>query len=370
MLALLLTGWSGARAVLWENPFPALAPSLDLAPFDLPLALPALPEAAERLVMMEPSAPASLLLPAAGGKVQAMPLFLAAPLWDGGAQSKAGRDPRLAAAHHLLGVAALRDPLVAGAGLGALARENGQAVTPSFLPAPERSASAAPAARGERWSVDAWAFWRQGSDSAPISLGRVPIYGASQAGAVLQYRLAPGSRRDPRAYARAYRALVRRGENELAVGASARPLGQVPLRAAAEVRYTDGAFSDTWRPAAFAVTELPPMHLPFGAQLEVYGQAGWVGGQDPTGFADGQASVTGEVRQVASLSNNAVRLSFGAAAWGGAQEDAQRIDVGPTLRLDLRVGAVPARLSVDWRERVGGDARPVSGLAATLSTRF
>jgi hypothetical protein len=146
----------------------------------------------------------------------------------------------------MLWVAALRDPLLrapmrAGFGTASLADE--QAVSPPFLPSSTIPATAA--APGKRWSVDAWAFWRQGSDAAPISLGRVPIYGASQAGAVLQYRLAPGSRRDPRAYARAYRALVRRGESELAVGASARPLGRVPLRAAAEVRYTDGAFTNT-----------------------------------------------------------------------------------------------------------------------------
>jgi hypothetical protein len=94
------------------------------------------------------------------------------------------------------------------------------------------------------------------------------------------------------------------------------------------------------------------------------------GGPDPTGFADGQASVTGEVRQVAVQTDNTLRLSLGAAAWGGAQKGAQRIDIGPTLRFDVTLGEVPARLSVDWRERVGGDAGPDSGLAATLSTRF
>lgn len=377
MLALLLAGWSAARTVLWENPFTALGSSLDLAPLDVPLALPSLPtlsEATEGLAMMQPVAPPAALLPATGGGGHAAPRMIAPPLWPGTARRVTGQDPRLAAAHHLLWIAALRDPLVraplmAGAGIGPLTQGDGQAVTPPFLPAPARPVMAA-AAKSRRWSVDAWAFWRQGSDAAPISQGRVPIYGASQAGAVLQYRLAPGSARDPRAYARAYRALVRRGESEVAVGASARPLGRVPLRAAGEVRYTDSAFSNTWRPAAYVVTELAPAALPLGTQLEAYGQAGWVGGPEPTGFADGQASVTGEVRRVASLSDNTLRLSLGAAAWGGAQKDAQRIDVGPTLRLDLRVGAVPARLSVDWRERVGGDAGPDSGVAATLSTQF
>ncbi len=187
---------------------------------------------------------------------------------------------------------------------------------------------------------------------------------------MLQYRLAPGTARDPRLYARAYRALVRSGESEAAIGASARPVAGVPLRAAGELRFTDAAFSNTFRPAAYVVTEFAPLALPYGARLEAYGQAGWVGGPDPTGFADGQASVTGEMRGLAGLTDNAVRVSFGAAAWGGAQKDAQRIDIGPTLRLDLTIGAVPARLSVDWRERVGGDAGPDSGLAATLSTQF
>jgi hypothetical protein len=378
MLALLLTGWSGARAVLWENPFAALASRLDVPALSLPLALPALPDAPQVLAAgaagAQPAAPAGvpfLPLGAGGDAAQAPALLLAGSPWRGTARPGAANDSRLAAAHYLLWVAALRDPLLrapARAGFGALTNADMQAVSPPFLPTSATPATLA--VSGKRWSVDAWAFWRQGSDAAPISLGRVPIYGASQAGAVLQYRLAPASRHDPRVYARAYRALVRRGENELAVGASVRPLGRVPLRAAAEVRYTNGASGDTWRPAAYAVTELAPQPLPLGTRLEAYGQAGWVGGPNPTGFADGQASVTGEVRRFANRSDNGVRFSFGAAAWGGAQEDAQRIDIGPTMRLDLRVGTVPARLSVDWRERVGGDAGPDSGVAATLSTSF
>lgn len=77
-----------------------------------------------------------------------------------------------------------------------------------------------------------------------------------------------------------------------------------------------------------------------------------------------------EVETVAKATDNSLRLSVGAAAWGGAQVDAQRIDLGPTMRLDLTVGDMPARLSVDWHERVGGEAGPDSGLAATLSARF
>lgn len=235
---------------------------------------------------------------------------------------------------------------------------------PPFLPP---ALAAVPAGR---WSLDGWTFWRQGSDAAPVSQGRVPVYGASQSGAVLQFRVAPSSRHDPRIYLRAYQALVLNGESELALGASARPLASVPLRVVGEVRYTEAAFGSSVRPAGYVVSELPPVRLPYGTQLEAYGQAGWVGGPVSTWFADGQASVTGAIRPVERLSGNALRMSIGAAVWGGAQRDAQRLDIGPTLRLDMKVGKVPTRVSVDWRQRVAGDASPDSGVAATVSTQF
>lgn len=377
MLAVVLTGWSAARAVWWENPFAPLAASLDL-PLALPLAKADTAPASgigEETAGAEPT----FGLPAFAGTgtgtgtgTGAMPLLFAAGAWQTAPSRALTGDPRQAAAHRHLWVAALRDPLARGLIPAETSDAQGWSAVPPFLPDPSRLSPARRAATpgGGRWSVDAWAFWRQGSDAAPVSEGRVPIYGASQAGAVLQYRLAPGSSRDPRLYARAYRALVRRGESEIAAGASARPLAGVPLRAAAELRYTDAAFDNAWRPAAYVVTEIAPAELPFGVRAEVYGQAGWVGGPDPTGFADGQASLTGQIGPVADLTGHALRLSVGAGAWGGAQKDAQRIDVGPTLRLDVTLGEVPARFSVDWRQRVAGDASPGSGVAATLSTGF
>ena len=365
MLLLLLTGWSTARAVWWESPFVPLGEMLEL-----PQSV--LAEASGR------AAGAGGALPSAAAPAQAtlglqlpvpmqMSLPLVAPGW------RARRDARLAAAHQLLLFAALRDPLLrapSASGMTAALPDGvgraGEGVAPPFLPRPV-PASAAPAGR---WSLDAWAFWRQGSNAAPVSQGRVPIYGASQVGGVLQYRIAPGSGRDPRAYVRAYRAMVRQGENEVALGASLRPLPSIPLRAAGEVRFTDAAFGNQWRPAAYFVSELTPVALPYGAQLEAYGQAGWVGGAQPTAFADGQASVTAEVPQIARLTDDAARLSLGAAAWGGAQKDAQRIDIGPTLRLDVTMGDMPARVSIDWRQQVAGDASPRSGVAVTLATGF
>lgn len=354
MLVLLLAAWISVRALWWENPF---------AGIDHVLALPlasarAAPQTGLAFagVFVAGVQPNSAVLGGGRGRVALNRSGIIARI-----------DPQLADAPTLVSQASRRQPAVQDGEGGAVTQA---ADYPTPTTAPYLAAPAATRTVGARWSLNTWAFWRQGSDAAPISQGRVPIYGASQTGAVLEYRLAPGARRDPRLYVRVYRALVRRGESELALGASARPLGRVPVRVAGEVRVTDAAFSNEVRPSAYAVTEFAPVALPLGTQFEAYGQAGWVGGTAETAFADGQASVTHDVGAVARATDKALRLSIGAAAWGGTQRDAQRIDIGPTIRLDLTVGDVPARLSLDWRERVAGQASPDSGLAATLSTRF
>jgi hypothetical protein len=71
--------------------------------------------------------------------------------------------------------------------------------------------------------------------------------------------------------------------------------------------------SDTLRlrPAAAVVSELAPFRLPFDAVGEVYGQAGFVGGRDATGFFDAQATAT---RAVLNLGSEA-ELDIGAGLW-------------------------------------------------------
>lgn len=357
MMGLVLSAWIGGRALLWESPFPSPAGLI--------------PTGLTAIAAADPGAsPAAGAVPTA--TVSAAPLRRAVRAGHDGSFAllasgiTLGMDPEYAFAHQYLWRTALRSPVSAGRTVAVDGASD--ADDPSFFAAP--SAASATGRKAGRWSVDAWGFWRQGSDAAPISQGRVPIYGASQVGAILQYRIDPGNARDPRLYARAYRALVRRGESELALGASARPLPRVPVRLFGELRVTDGAFRTEARPAAFAVSELPAQALPLGTRLEAYTQAGWVGGEDATLFADAQTSLTREIGQVARASGDAMRLSLGAGAWGGAQKGAHRVDLGPTLRLDVTLGAVPARVSLDWRERVAGDAAPGSGAAVTLSARF
>ena len=376
MLALLLGGWSAARVWLWEDISAAPA---GLAGLELAAAARPPPHRARPDAFADAAAAASAAAALAASGPVPVPLPVPVPdrvLVAGGRAGQAGfgRGVEGGRLPHIAGLPGV--PAAPYAPAPAPATPLPSAAVPSAglatatapaLPAPVAPAPSRPQGR---WSLDSWAFWRQGSGAVPVSQGRVPIYGASQMGSVLHYRLAPPSGHDPRLQLRAYRALVPQGESELALGASLRPLPRVPLRLVGEARYTDAAFFSTFRPAAYAVTELPPLRLPLAATLEAYAQAGWVGGPGATPFADGQVSLTHELGLVGRLTDDRLRLSLGAGAWGGAQRDAERVDVGPTIRIDTRIGKVPARLSVDWRQQVTGDASPRSGVAATVSAGF
>jgi len=119
-----------------------------------------------------------------------------------------------------------------------------------------------------RWSADGWLLWRDDT-TTPFTSGR-PSYGRSQLGAVVRYELAPSGGHRPQAYLRGLAALQGASEQEVAAGLSARPLASIPIRVAAEVRVSERALSTEVRPAAYAVTELPPQELPGGMQAQAY----------------------------------------------------------------------------------------------------
>ena len=374
VLVLLIGVWIGGRTVLWESPFPLF----DLPVGELLLAEKTISEevkvgADAALAMLESTEPAYTNIAVAGISSPALVALERRP-WQG--FSRGGQSPSVSAGHqYLMKAAFAMDWHSDGAGAVFGSRQAGKGLYPSSASARASAPFAArPGGREigvvDRWSLDTSLFYRQGSGALSTSQGRQPVYGANQIAANLQYRIAPGSRHDPRASLRIYHALVRDGETELAAGVSARPLGAVPLRFFGELRATRNPSGTDYRPAGYAVTEIPSQRLPLRFALESYGAAGYVGGEADTYFAEGQASVTREVVSFKGLDDQRMRLSVGGAAWGGAQKDAQRFDIGPTLRLDLSVGEVPARISVDWRERVAGDAAPDSGVAATVSTRF
>ncbi len=385
MLALVLVSWVGARAMLWENPLPVLNGFAPIVSEWMAFATsrpqqsnePPQPVLESQSIDQLPARPQ----PFVRTQVAYSPVFLsepsraaiaAYPLYStSAASSTTARPTRVSLGHQLLfSQAFVRAQLPYAARNGLRNSRPGLGAERANALAQDAPGLGQTSPLADRWSFDSWAFFRQGSNSLAASQGRVPVYGGSQAGASLQFRLAPSSARDPKAYVRAYRALVSRAESELAVGLSARLAAKVPVRVSAEARLTNNEFGTQVRPAFLAVTELRPQSLPAGLQGEAYVQGGYVGGAADTGFVEGQVAVTRQVKSFDLSQAKSARLSVGAAAWGGAQRDTQRIDLGPSVRLDMTLGKVPARLSVDWRERVVGDAEPGSGVAATISTRF
>ncbi len=231
------------------------------------------------------------------------------------------------------------------------------------VPAPYPPAISLPGTAERRWSADGWLFLRPGGQSGQAGL---PTYGASQAGAILRYRLAAGDPHQAVAYLRTVAALNGSRQKETAAGIAARPVPALPVVGAAELRATSDRFGSRARPVIMAYTELPAVDVGGGWSGEVYLQGGYVAGQAATGFVDGQVRLD---RQLARIGK--AHLRAGGGLWGGAQEGASRLDAGPTVQLVAPLSQqVFARVGLDWRFRIAGHAKPASGPALTLSAGF
>ena len=218
--------------------------------------------------------------------------------------------------------------------------------------------------KADRWSADMWMLARKESPM-PLASGR-PVYGGSQAGAVLRYHIAPSSGHRPLAYLRATSAMGVVKESEIALGLGARPLASVPVVLAAEARgFRSASGRKSFRPAVLAYTELSPFALPLGLTGEAYVQGGYVAGAYKTAFVDGQLRVDRKVLQIAGTS-----LRLGGGIWGGMQQGASRLDAGPGASAMVNIWGAPSRVSLDWRFRLLGDAVPISGPALTISSGF
>lgn len=221
----------------------------------------------------------------------------------------------------------------------------------SRIPAPP--AMLAPRAAPNRWQASAWFVTRRGTASGGAMLG------GDQAGLRVARTL---DRRGRLAfYARASAPLTGTGR-ELALGIEWRPW-RAPMRFLAEQRFA--LDRGTSGPAVAVVAGVTGIDLPFAFELEAYGQAGAVRRAQIAPFADGALRVTREVATAGQA-----RLALGAGAWGAAQREAARMDIGPTAVTTLPLAGQSLRIAVDWRERVGGDARPGSGPALTLGADF
>ncbi|MGB3796299.1 MAG: hypothetical protein WA957_08340 [Alteraurantiacibacter sp.] len=364
-LAILLGGWIIVRAAIWDTPFSPGTPTVaGLSKSNGPAAtLPSthivsVPEQAGE------TSPSPLVQPYVYEPLE-RPVSELPLMQERAARTGAGRAGLRAAnrivAHTMLLAAAYRGN---GDNLRApQSRPSIRPIAPGVVYAPEAAREFERGASISQWSLDIWALWRDDT-TTPLTSGR-PSYGRSQAGAILAYRLGPASALAPQLHLRATRALEGARETDLAIGASARPIPAIPVRIAAEARVSETGRGTRLRGAAYAVTEIAPMALPAGLTGEAYLQGGYVTGEFATPFADGQARVT---RELAGAQN--FRLTAGGAAWGGAQNDAQRLDIGPTAGLSFRIGQARGRIAADYRFRIAGDAQPSSGPALTLVTGF
>lgn len=211
-----------------------------------------------------------------------------------------------------------------------------------------------------RWRGSAWLLWRDGSAN-PQDLVTGGRLGGSQAGLRLDYDLTPTSSSRAALYGRVSRAFNRPASPEAAAGIAWQPSRSIPVSIAAERRISlgDGARNAN---AVFAVGGFGPTPILGELEAETYGQAGLVGFNRRDLFADGKLSL------LTPISGTPVRT--GLSVSGGAQPRVERVDIGPEVQVRLPLPRVASRLSIEWRQRVAGEASPSSGLTLTLGADF
>ena len=254
--------------------------------------------------------------------------------------------------------------LAARIGFGEPQRRTQPSLAAPYLPAPTAPASHLSAARrpvaiAPRLSGSGWLALRDGGGGQ--SLGPGGQLGGSQGGVRLRYAI--GNARTLALSAR-LSAPMRGTGREAALGLEWRPRG-VPVAVIAEQRLgLDGAPGG---PALLAVAGLSPRPIAGGFNLEGYAQGGGVlrGGRSEP-FADGALRLAAPVANAGRDGE----VTLGLGAWGGAQRDAQRLDIGPSAAIALPIGDRRLRLTLDWRQRIAGRAAPGSGLALTLGSDF
>jgi hypothetical protein len=239
----------------------------------------------------------------------------------------------------------------------------------AFAPAPEGPhlaplAQVRASRQASRWSGDAWLLYRPSAAGLPEPGPFVGRYGASQAGALLRYRLQPGGHRLA-LYAQASTALAASMDRNVAVGLSGRPIPSVPLSVQTEMRVVHNDGGSELAPAVLAVSELAPLTLPLRIRANAYFAGGYVGGSNHTPFVGGQLRAD---RVVARIAGTPVRL--GGGAWGGAQRGAAALDVGPAVVAEIPLARRRVAIELGYRWRVAGTAEPRSGVALVVSTGF
>lgn len=205
-----------------------------------------------------------------------------------------------------------------------------------------------------------WALWRDGgaSQADAVSGGRL---GGSQAGVRVDYDLTPGASSRAAIYARATAALNRPASPEAALGLAWQPARTIPISFAAERRIALGRGGRNAN-AVMAVGGFGPAPIAPALEVEAYAQGGMAGFASKDLFADGKISLLSPIDHAP--------LRIGASLSGGVQPRVERLDFGPEVQVRLPLRPMAARLSVEWRERIAGQAAPASSLTMTLGADF
>ncbi len=221
------------------------------------------------------------------------------------------------------------------------------------LPSPVAPPARVPAA--SRLNASAWLLVR-GGPSGTVSGGQL---GASQGGIRLTYAL--GAHRRFALAARLAAPLRGKGR-EAALGVEWQPTA-LPFRLIAEQRIVlDGGRGG---PTLGIIAGYGPADIAPGVRVEAYGQAGVIGRDGLERFVDASARMTHPLGRIAGG-----RIDIGLGVWGSAQRAADRVDIGPSLVVGVPIAGRSLRLTLDWRERVAGSARPGSGPALSIGSDF
>ncbi len=202
----------------------------------------------------------------------------------------------------------------------------------------------------------AWIVWRP--DAAGQPLGTGGQLGGSQAGARIILPVALKDRL--RLSLRAYAPLEQMTAYEVAPGISIRPFPGIPIELVAERRLRAGRQTQD-ATSVFLAGGGSSEKRGSAWRADVYAQAGMVGLQHPMIFADGGATIRRSIGGSRAI---------GLGLWGGIQPGLKRLDIGPSATTMVGPSSLNTRLTLDWRVRVAGDARPGSGIAITMSKDF
>ncbi|MFC4291232.1 hypothetical protein ACFOWX_02265 [Sphingorhabdus arenilitoris] len=224
-----------------------------------------------------------------------------------------------------------------------------------------------PSIKPDKLQIYAYSYWRLAASEERNILAAQGQYGGSQSGIIATYKLNNSTNSDLMILTRLAAETVRGGDREAAVGLRWRPSRALPVSLSAEYRMRERSADAV---AIYVATSIDDVAIAADIRASGFAQMGYVKALPSTPRASSAFFDAGARLEKPLVTSKPLGVAIGAGAWAGGQRGTQRIDIGPTLRLDASLSDIPLRLHADWRFRVGGNAQPGSGPALTLSTGF